>query len=187
MKLSKQAKQFIEKHFHNYWDCTMKDGSNGCFFHDGKARPTAWSIELIEEWLLVLLLFGMIAIAASQDILRNVFDMGLIWGDGSVRVLLLWVAMFGAMVASRNDDHIRIDLISRLIPEAYQKALSRVCCLFTDLVLAVFAFSSAEFVYFEYLDQTKAFSQVPAWVCELIMPIGASTMSMRYFVLVVKP
>jgi len=53
------------------------------------------SIELIEEWLLVLLLFGMIAIAASQVILRNVFDMGLFWGDGSVRVLLLWVAMFG--------------------------------------------------------------------------------------------
>ena len=145
------------------------------------------SIELVEEWLLVLLLFGMIAIAASQVILRNVFDMGLFWGDGSVRVLLLWVAMFGAMVASRNDDHIRIDLIGRLIPEAYQRALSRVCCLFASIVLAIFAFSSAEFVYFEYLDQTKAFSQVPAWVCELIMPIGASTMSLRYFVLAVKP
>ena len=93
------------------------------------------SIELIEEWLLVLLLFGMIAIAASQVILRNVFDMGLFWGDGSVRVLLLWVAMFGAMVASRNDDHIRIDLIGRLIPESYQKALSRVCCLFAAVFL----------------------------------------------------
>ena len=44
------------------------------------------SIELVEEWLLVLLLFGMIAIAASKVILRNVFDMGLFWGDGSVRV-----------------------------------------------------------------------------------------------------
>ena len=144
------------------------------------------SIELVEEWLLVLLLFGMIAIAACQVILRNVFDMGLFWGDGSVRVLLLWVAMFGAMVASRNDDHIRIDLIGRLIPGAYQRALNRMCCLFASIVLAIFAVSSAEFVYLEYTDQTKAFSQVPAWVCELIMPIGASTMSMRYFVLVVK-
>ena len=145
------------------------------------------SIELLEEWLLGLLLFGMFAIAASQVFLRNVFDMGLFWGDGSVRVLLLWVAMFGAMVASRNDDHIRIDLIGRLIPQTYQRALSRACRLFASIVLAIFAFSSAEFVYFEYLDQTKAFSQVPAWVCELIMPIGASTMSVRYFVLVVKP
>ena len=94
--------------------------------------------------------------------------------------------MFGAMVASRNDDHIRIDLIGRLIPKAYQRILNRICCFFASVVLAIFAFSSAEFVYFEYLDQTKAFSQVPAWVCGLIMPIGASTMSIRYFVLVVK-
>ena len=49
MKLSKQAQQFIERHFYNYWDCTMRDWSNGCLFHDGKGRPTAWSIELIEE------------------------------------------------------------------------------------------------------------------------------------------
>jgi len=50
MKLSKQAKQFIEKQFTTtYWDCTMRDGTNGCLFHDGKGRPTAWSIELIEE------------------------------------------------------------------------------------------------------------------------------------------
>mgnify|MGYP003143801070 CR=1 FL=1 len=50
MKLSKQAKQFIEKQFTTtYWDCTMRDGSNGCLFHDGKGRPTAWSIELIED------------------------------------------------------------------------------------------------------------------------------------------
>ena len=45
-------------------------------------------IELVEEWLLVLLLFGMIAVAACQVILRNVFDMGLFWGDGSVLSLI---------------------------------------------------------------------------------------------------
>ena len=82
-------------------------------------------IEKLEEWLLVALLFGMIAIASTQVVLRNVFDMGLLWGDGSVRVLLLWVAMFGAMVASRNDEHIRIDLIGRIIPVAYQKRFAR--------------------------------------------------------------
>ena len=60
-------------------------------------------IEKIEEWLLVVLLFSMIAIASSQVILRNIFDMGLLWGDGSVRVLLLFVDMFGSMVSSRYD------------------------------------------------------------------------------------
>ncbi|MDC0213527.1 hypothetical protein OAL14_01835 [Gammaproteobacteria bacterium] len=57
-------------------------------------KTIAW-IEKVEEWLLVSLLFAMIAVATSQVVLRNVFDMGLLWGDGAVRVLLLWVAMFG--------------------------------------------------------------------------------------------
>ncbi len=126
------------------------------------------------------LLFGMIAIATSQVILRNIFDMGLLWGDGSVRVLLLWVAMFGAMVASRNDEHIRIDLIGRVISETYQKRFARICYLFTAFILGLFGVSSAEFVYFEYMDQTKAFGRVPAWVCELILPMGAFTMCVRY-------
>ncbi len=143
-------------------------------------KKTIHWIEKIEEWLLVVLLFSMIVIASSQVILRNIFDMGLMWGDGSVRVLLLWVAMFGAMVASRNDEHIRIDLIGRIIPETYRKRYAMICYLFTAFVLGVFSVSSAEFVYFEYLDQTKAFGRVPAWMCELIMPMGAFTMCVRY-------
>ena len=88
--------------------------------------------------------------------------------------------MFGAMVASRNDEHIRIDLIGRVIPETYRKRFAMICYLFTAFVLGVFSVSSAEFVYFEYLDQTKAFGRVPAWMCELIMPMGAFTMCVRY-------
>ena len=97
------------------------------------------------------------------------------FGDGSVRVLLLWVAMFGAMVASFNDDHIRIDLIGRLIPEACKKPESSLL-LFTAVVLAILRFQVPNSST-EYLDQTKAFNKVPAWVCELILPMGASTMS----------
>jgi TRAP-type C4-dicarboxylate transport system permease small subunit len=137
-------------------------------------------IELVEDWLLVFLLFAMISVAASQVILRNVFDMGLLWGDGSVRVLLLWVAMFGAMVASRKDEHIRIDLIGRIIPEVYRSGFARICCFFTAGVLGVFAVSSLQFVHYEYLDQTKAFGAVPAWFCETIMPVGALIMCLRY-------
>ena len=148
-------------------------------------KTITW-IEKVEEWLLVSLLFAMIAVATSQVVLRNLFDMGLLWGDGAVRVLLLWVAMFGAMVASRNDEHIRIDLIGRMVPEAYQRVFGRICCLFTALVLAVFGVSSVQFVHYEYLDQTKAFSDVPAWICELIMPIGAFTMTCRYIFLALR-
>ena len=67
----------------------------------------------IEDALLVVLLTSMIGVAVAQIFLRNFFDSGLYWGDAAVRVMVLWVAMVGAMLASRNDEHIRIDIAER--------------------------------------------------------------------------
>ena len=63
----------------------------------------------------MLLLLGMIGMAAGQVLLRNFFDGGVYWGDSAVRVMVLWVTMLGAMVASRDDSHIRIDLVGRFL------------------------------------------------------------------------
>jgi hypothetical protein len=39
----------------------------------------------------------------------------------------------------------------------------------------------------DYEYQVMAFAQVPAWLCESIMPVGAGVMCLRYFLLVFKP
>lgn len=141
----------------------------------------------LEDLLLALLLSGMIGMAAAQVILRNLFDSGILWGDSAVRVLVLWVAMIGAMVASRQDEHIRIDIAGRYITGRLRPHLSRIVNLFTCAVLALFAWSSWQFVQFEIEDQTIAFANVPAWMCEIIMPVGAGIMALRYALQVIKP
>lgn len=144
-------------------------------------------VQQVEDLLLALLLGSMIGIAACQVILRNFFDSGIYWGDSAVRVAVLWVAMVGAMVASRNDEHIRIDLVSHFVSAAVRPHMKRIVNLFTCLVLAIFAWSSLEFVQYEYEDQTIAFASVPAWICEAIMPFGAAMMALRYALQVVVP
>ena len=145
------------------------------------------AIRRIEDLILALLLGSMISVAAVQVVLRNLFDSGLYWGDSMVRVMVLWVAMVGAMVASRDDSHIRIDIASRFLSERVKPYVSRITHLFTAFILALFAWASFEFVQYEYEDQTIAFASVPAWVCEAIMPLGAAIMSLRYALHVIKP
>lgn len=140
----------------------------------------------IEDSILVLLLMTMIGVAASQVVLRNFFDAGLYWGDSLVRVTVLWVALVGAMIASRDDSHIRIDLLSRLIKPEDQKWLVRLTRLFTCVVLGLFTWGSGQFVYYEYVDNAIAFGGVPAWICEIIMPIGGGVMAFRYLLLTFK-
>ena len=144
-------------------------------------------IHRAEELLLALLLTAMIVLAASQVVLRNFFDSGLYWGDSAVRVVVLWVAMLGAMIASRRNEHIRIDIASRFLSPHFKRHMSRFVSAFTCLVLLIFAWHSVEFVRYEFEDGTIAFGIVPAWLCEIIMPIGAAVMAFRYAILTFVP
>ena len=145
------------------------------------------TLRFVESGLLVVLLAAMIGVAAFQVIARNLFDFGLLWGDGLVRVLVLWVTLLGAMVASRNDEHIRMDVVARLVDERWERRLRRLTSAFTVLICALFAYHSARFAWIDYQDGVTAFAGVPAWICEAIMPIGAAVIALRYLLHVVRP
>ena len=144
-------------------------------------------VQRLEEALLALLLTSMIGIAAAQVVLRNFFDSGLYWGDSAVRVMVLWLAMLGAMVASRHDEHIRIDIAGRYLPLGLRPYVARMVNLFTCAVLVLFTWYSIDFVRYEYEDGTIAFGSIPSWVCEVIMPVGAGVMALRYALLTIRP
>ncbi|MCY3639825.1 MAG: TRAP transporter small permease [Gammaproteobacteria bacterium] len=144
------------------------------------AKPVIRGLRRVEDGILALILAAMIALAAYQVIARNLFDTGLLWGDALVRVLVIWVAMIGAMVASRNDDHIRIDVLARFAPPRWQRLLKRFANAFTCVVMSIFAWHSARFVRFEYEDGSIAFASVPAWACEAVLPVAAAVIGLRY-------
>lgn len=147
----------------------------------------ASALRLVESGLLAAMLATMIGVAAFQVIARNLFDSGLLWGDGLVRVLVLWVTLLGGMVASRHDEHIRMDLAGRFLSEGSNRILRRVTSAFTAFVCGMFAWHSGRFVWLDYLDGVTAFASVPAWTCEVIMPLGAGVMALRYLLHTVKP
>lgn len=144
-------------------------------------------LRAVESGLLALLLATMITVAAYQVIARNLFDTGLVWGDGLVRVLVLWVTLLGGMVASRKDEHIRMDVIARFLEPRWNRRLRRVTAAFTMLICALFAWHSARFVWIDYDAGVTAFAGVPAWLCEAIMPIGAAVMGLRYLLHTIDP
>ena len=59
-------------------------------------------ILLFEDSLMVILLSATILLAASQIVLRNLFDSGLIWADPTLRIMVLWLSLLGAIAATRR-------------------------------------------------------------------------------------
>ncbi len=137
------------------------------------------AITFIENSLLALALFIMIALASTQIIMRNFWDSGLAWGDTSLSILVLWVAMLGAMVATREQNHISIDLLSRFLSPRIKKMNQVILNFFTAVVCSLLSYHSARFVIMEYEDGTIAFGSVPAWWCEVIIPFGFGLIALR--------
>jgi TRAP-type C4-dicarboxylate transport system permease small subunit len=135
----------------------------------------------VEVFLLAFILLLMIALAVLQILLRNVFGTSLFWIDPLNRLLVLWVAILGAMVATREKAHIAVDVLKHYLVGRWLIVVTKLSELFAAVICGLMAYHSGRFVYFEYLDGMQTFSDLPAWPFELIMPFGFAVMSLRFF------
>lgn len=135
---------------------------------------------VLEDTLLVLILASMILLAGGQIILRNFFDIGFIWSDELLRMLVLWIALAGAVAASRDDRQINIAVLDRFLSKTLGAMVKIILHTFTAVVCGVVTTVSIQFVLssLEYGD--VLLGQVPAWWLQLILPVGFALMTWRY-------
>jgi len=136
----------------------------------------------VEDAVLVIILTGMILLAAGQIVARNVFGIGFIWSDELLRMLVLWIAVAGAVAASRTDKHINIAILDRFLPPRVNDAVKIIIDLFTAGICAVITWYSINFVQTSYEYKDILLGSVPAWLLQLVLPIGFGLISWRYFV-----
>ena len=139
-----------------------------------------------EDAVLVIILSAMILLAAAQIVMRNFFSFGFIWTDEMLRMLVLWIAVAGAVAASRNDKHINIAILDRFLPDRIKLAVKIAVHLFTAAVCGVVAWHSLQFVLTSREFGDVLMGSIPAWLPQLILPIGFGLICYRYALFVVK-
>jgi TRAP-type C4-dicarboxylate transport system permease small subunit len=137
-------------------------------------------LAVIEDGLLVGVLSTMIGLAGVQIVLRTGFDTGLAWAEPVLRMAVLWLALLGAMVATRGDRHIRIDLLPRLLPPGPRRAVQALTELFAAGICLLLAYHSARLVQLDRDYQVAAVGPVEAWMLEVIMPVAFGVMALRF-------
>ena len=145
------------------------------------------AVNRIEDWLLVIMLAVMVVLAVTQIAYRNIAGGGVVWIDPTLRMLVLWVALSGAVIASRTDNHIRIDFFAKYIAGKYYFYIKRVVHAYCVIICALIAWYSVSFVRMDYEYGTEAFAGMPAWVTQLIIPTAFGLMAFRYFLLFLSP
>ena len=134
----------------------------------------------IEDTLLVTILLAMVTLAFSQIVMRNFLGTGNIWLDPLLRVLVLWVGLLGALVATRQNKQISVDVLTRFLPERLKMISDIITRTFAAIISAIIAWHSFLFLIDEWNSGVMAFASVPAWLPESIIPIGFAVIALRY-------
>ena len=145
-------------------------------------RTWAQRLHRAEDGLLVFLLSAMILLAAAQIVLRNFLDSGFVWIDPLLRVLVLWLGLIGATVATRNNKHIRIDLLSKLFSRNSHRLIQSVIGQISAWTCLVIAWFGMDWIRLDYTEAVTTFAGIPAWTVEIIVPLAFALIGLRYLV-----
>ncbi|MFT6422085.1 MAG: TRAP-type C4-dicarboxylate transport system permease small subunit [Thalassolituus sp.] len=137
-------------------------------------------VHRLEDSILVLLLLAMILLAGYDILARTLFGGGVSWIPPLLRVMVLWIGLLGALLATRSREHISIDLINRLGGPVLKKVSSVMTLIFASVVSGIVAWHSGKYVQMALEFGDMAFADVPAWPLQLIIPISFGLMALRF-------
>jgi len=149
------------------------------------SSPSAWKriaflLNRLEEILLGSFLILMVLLGFIQILFRNVISMGLYWIDPLLRHSVLWVALLGASVATREDRHISIDLLSGRLGPRLRYWVQALIHLFAGVVCFLLILPAIQFVRNEYEAGKILALGIPIWVSQSIIPVMLTVLSLRF-------
>jgi TRAP-type C4-dicarboxylate transport system permease small subunit len=153
----------------------LSAGADNRWWHRAE-RVTLW----VETSLIVILLGGLILLGAAQIVMRNVFSLGFSWGDGLARLIVLWLALLGALAASRDGRHITMGAVVRWLPQRLQTIAVVAADLFAAAVSGALAWYSWAFVQDSFQFGDVLLDDIPAWWLQAIMPIAFALMTCSF-------
>ena len=124
----------------------------------------------IEGFLLGFFLLTMTLLAFLQVIMRDLVGVGLPWADSLVRLLVIWVGFLGATLATRLEQNLTVEVLTKFLPPKLHSASSIIVKLFCLVVCIFLLEASCRFLADERGTGELFVSLFPSWWTLLIIP-----------------
>jgi TRAP-type C4-dicarboxylate transport system permease small subunit len=135
-----------------------------------------------EDGLLAGLLGALLLLAVVQIALRLFFDSGLAWAEPVGRAGVLWLALLGALGATRTGKHIAIDALPRFLAPSLQRWAWRISQLAASAVSLGLGWLGAGMVMMERESPVPFVAGIPSWIPMMVVPLGFGLMGLRFLV-----
>lgn len=146
---------------------------------EGRLQRALRLLHLAEDGLLALALLALLALAVLQILLRVGFDEGLSWAEPVSRAGVLWLAMLGALGAARQQRHIAIDALPRLLPDAWWRPVHVLTHAAAAAICAWAAWLGWGLMQSEREFPLPFIPGVESWVPMLALPVGFGLLALR--------
>lgn len=112
-----------------------------------------------------------------QVVLRSFFDVSLTWMEELSRYMFVWSAFMGAVIASRDKLHPKMDLIIDNVPKKVRKYYQLLLRLFILFFLAYVTYAGFKLVASpSVFNQESTNLRVPMYVMYAVIPISSILM-----------
>jgi tripartite ATP-independent transporter DctM subunit len=128
------------------------------------------------EFLAAVLVAAEIAILFGGVVARYVFGRPLVWSDELASVLFLWLAMLGAVVAFRRDEHMRMTAVVGTLPAPARATLDIFAKVAALAFLLLIAWPAYNYARDEIAITTPALQLTNAWRAAAL-PVGIALMA----------
>jgi tripartite ATP-independent transporter DctM subunit len=135
----------------------------------------AW-LGLVVEAAAAALVAAEIAILFGGVIARYVFDAPLVWSDELASILFLWLAMLGAVIAFRRDEHMRMTACVGVLPPPTRAVFDAFATGAALVFLVLIAWPAFNYAMEEVSITTPALQITNAWRAAAL-PIGVALMA----------
>lgn len=148
-----------------------------------------WRLRLhrAEDLLLSGLLLALLALAIAQILMRVLADAGASWVEPVSRLLVMWLALLGALAATRERRHLAIDALPRLLAPLPRRIAWVVSQLAGAVAAAVLAWLGADLIALELQAPAYLPGGLPSWWGMLVLPLGFGLMALRFLLSALHP
>lgn len=141
------------------------------------------AIDKISFYGILVCVSGMLLLTVLNIVLRWV-NTTLLWIDPLVRHLVFLTAFLGGVLATGKDNHIRIDLIGKVL-ESFKKEglalwINRVVYLIAMIATGLLAKAGQDFAKMEFEFGKEAFLGIHSGVLTSIIPVGMGLIFIRF-------
>ncbi len=149
-----------------------------------EGRPTSqrqWLVSLESaagtaiEYIAALLVVAEIVVLFAGVVSRYVFHQPILWSDELASTLFLWLAMLGAVVALRRNEHMRMTAIVGKVSPPTRAFLDVLAVVAALAFLLLIAYPAYEFAHDEAVVTTPALDISNAWRAAAL-PVGTALM-----------